>query len=105
VDDLRDWPNRLGRSKLFWVDIDDRTEESADHIAEAFDLDQGTRDRLASSDGPAAFVDHGRYIRYDLVCQATRAARRILSGGWPVHTWSESKGGVSCITELAGLSR
>ena len=62
LDTLADRPDRLNGSKLLWVDIDRRTDDSADEVAEAFDLGEATRDRLASSDGQAVFHDHGRYI-------------------------------------------
>jgi magnesium transporter len=59
---LSERPKRLSGSKLLWVDIDRRTEASADEVAEAFELDEATRDRLASSEGRAVFQDFGRYI-------------------------------------------
>jgi magnesium transporter len=55
-------PRRLNGSKLLWVDIDRRTDESADQVADAFDLNDVTRDHLASSCGHAVFHDFGRYI-------------------------------------------
>ncbi len=63
LDDLvRDRPRRLGRSKLLWVDVDERTAEHAASVAEAFGLDERTRNHLKASDGPAVFEDYGRYI-------------------------------------------
>ena len=63
LDDLvRDRPRRLGRSKLLWVDVDERTAEHAASVAEAFGLDERTRKHLKASDGPAVFEDYGRYI-------------------------------------------
>ena len=59
---LSERPKRLSGSKLLWVDIDRRTDASADEVAEAFELDEATRDRLASSEGRAVFQDFGRYI-------------------------------------------
>jgi magnesium transporter len=59
---LSERPKRLSGSKLLWVDIDRRTDASADEVAEAFELDGATRDRLASSEGRAVFQDFGRYI-------------------------------------------
>jgi magnesium transporter len=55
-------PRRLGGSKLLWVDIDRRTGASADEVASEFDLEERTRNRLASSEGRAIFEDYGRYI-------------------------------------------
>ena len=52
---------RLRGSKLLWVDID-RAEASADEVAAAFDLDDGTRGRLSSSESHAVFEDYGRYL-------------------------------------------
>jgi Mg2+ and Co2+ transporter CorA len=62
LDGLSKLPQRLKGSTLLWVDIDRRTEEDAAQVAEAFDLDERTRDRLASSSGRAVFHDFGRYI-------------------------------------------
>jgi magnesium transporter len=59
---LSERPKRLNRSKLLWVDIDSRTKEAADEVAAVFDLDDATRDRLASSEDRAFFRDHRRYI-------------------------------------------
>jgi magnesium transporter len=55
-------PRRLKGSKLLWVDIDRRTDVNADQVAELFDLNDATRDRLASSSGRAVFHDFGRYL-------------------------------------------
>jgi magnesium transporter len=55
-------PGRLRGSKLLWVDISERTGAHADEVAEAFDLDRQTRERLARSPGRAVFEDFGRYI-------------------------------------------
>lgn len=62
LDDLPDRPERLKGSKLLWVDIDRSDDETAEKVAHAFDLDDGTRERLASSSGRAMFHDYGRYI-------------------------------------------
>ena len=62
LDRLSDRPRRLKGSKLLWVDVDRRNDASADEVAEAFNLDEATRNRLASSDGRAVFQDFGRYI-------------------------------------------
>lgn len=62
LEDLPDRPDRLGGSKLLWVDIDRSNDESATKVAQAFDLDDATRERLASSSARAMFHDYGRYI-------------------------------------------
>ena len=62
LDDLPDGPERLNGSKLLWVDLDRRSAESAAKTADVFELDDTTRDRLASSAGRAVFEDYGRYI-------------------------------------------
>ena len=62
LDDLPDDPEGLNGSKLLWVDIDRGEGEKADEVARAFDLDEATRDHLASSSGRAVFDDYGRYI-------------------------------------------
>jgi len=60
--DLAARPARLRGSKLLWVDIDRREDARVDDVAEAFDLDDATKERLASSRGKAVFHDFGRYI-------------------------------------------
>jgi magnesium transporter len=55
-------PQRLKGSKLLWVDLDRTTDESVEEVVDAFNLDEATRDRLASSDGKAVFHDFGRYL-------------------------------------------
>jgi magnesium transporter len=62
LDDLPDRPERLNGAKLLWVDIDRSDDESAATVAETFELDDATRERLASSAGRATFHDYGRYI-------------------------------------------
>jgi magnesium transporter len=62
LEDIADRPRRLRGSTLLWVDVDRESEESADAVAEAFDLDGETRDCLASSKDKAVFHDCGRYI-------------------------------------------
>lgn len=62
LDDLSERPRRLSGSKLLWVDVDRSSSGSAGEVAEALGLDDGTRERLESSSGHAAFADHGRYI-------------------------------------------
>jgi magnesium transporter len=62
LDDVRDRPRRLGRSKLLWVDIDDRSAKECDRVADAFGLDVGTRCRLALSEPGAVLQDYGRYL-------------------------------------------
>jgi len=62
LDDLPERPERLKGSRLLWVDIDRSGAENAAKVAEAFGLDDATRDRLASSSKGPVFSDHGRYI-------------------------------------------
>src|ERR687898_109982 len=62
LDDLPGRPEGLKGSKLLWVDIDRSDAERAAAVAEAFDLDDATREGLASSSGRARFHDYGRYI-------------------------------------------
>ncbi len=47
LEDLADRPRRLTGSKLLWVDLDGGSEAGADEVAEAFGLDDETRDGLA----------------------------------------------------------
>src|SRR5215212_2303184 len=60
LEDLPDRPERLNRSKLLWADVGRRSGESAAKIADAFELEDATRARLASSAGRAMFHDYGR---------------------------------------------
>ena len=53
LDDLPDRPDGLNGSKLLWVDIDRSDDERAATVARAFELDDATRERLASSSGRA----------------------------------------------------
>jgi CorA-like Mg2+ transporter protein len=62
LDELPDRPERLNGSKLLWVDLDRADPTSAERIAHAFELDDATRDQLASSSVRAVFHDYGRYI-------------------------------------------
>ena len=62
LDGLAERPRRLSRSQLLWVDVDRTTKDDAELIAEAFGLDQKTRDCLASSKNETIFNDFGRYI-------------------------------------------
>ena len=62
LDDLPNRPDGLKGSKLLWVDIDRSDDERAALVAEAFELDDATRERLASSSGRATFADYGRYL-------------------------------------------
>jgi magnesium transporter len=59
--DLSERPALKG-SRLLWVDIDRGHDASAEEVAEAFELDKRTQDRLAASEGKAVFADHGRYF-------------------------------------------
>jgi Mg2+ and Co2+ transporter CorA len=62
LDALADRPRRLSGSKLLWVDVHPGSDIGADEVAEAFQLDDTTRDYLTSPHERAVFDDHGRYI-------------------------------------------
>jgi Mg2+ and Co2+ transporter CorA len=62
LQDLSARPRRLRRSQLLWVDLHPGSEISARDVAEAFDLDDETRDHLSTPNERAVFNDHGRYI-------------------------------------------
>jgi Mg2+ and Co2+ transporter CorA len=55
-------PRRLKGSELLWVDVDRGSERDVRRIAEAFEIDDRTRESLARSPRRAVFHDHGRYI-------------------------------------------
>jgi hypothetical protein len=52
---LSERPRRLMGSQLLWVDVDRSDGVSADEVADAFGLNDATRDRLASSEGGRSF--------------------------------------------------
>jgi hypothetical protein len=60
--DLSDRPRQLNGSKLLWVDIHEGSDIGASEVAEAFGLDDQTRDFLATPREGVAFNDYGRYI-------------------------------------------
>lgn len=60
--DLTERPKRLRRDKLLWVDVDRESVAAAADVAEAFELDEATRDHLINPTERALFEDHGRYI-------------------------------------------
>jgi magnesium transporter len=65
LESLAERPGRLSGSKLLWVDLRLGTEKSeigADEVAEAFDLDERTREYLEKPHERSVFDDHGRYI-------------------------------------------
>jgi magnesium transporter len=62
LDGLMERPRRLRGSQLLWVDVDRGDDDGARDVAAAFDLDEATRERLASSGGRPVFEDYGRYI-------------------------------------------
>jgi magnesium transporter len=62
LDDLSERPRRLRGSKLLWVDLDRRDDETAARVAQEFELDSETQERLVRSGGQAVFQDYGRYI-------------------------------------------
>jgi Mg2+ and Co2+ transporter CorA len=63
LDSLADLPDRLADSNLLWVDLQHQGSEiSADDVADAFTLDDRTRDYLAAPPDSAVFDDHGRYL-------------------------------------------
>ena len=62
LDDLDDRPRRLSGTKLLWVDLDNDSEDEANAVAQAFDIDEKTRRYLAAPNDRAIFDDHGRYL-------------------------------------------
>ena len=62
LESLNDRPRRLSGSKLLWVDLHEGSEVTAQDVADAFDLDDQTRDFLTEPPERAVFDDHGRYI-------------------------------------------
>ncbi|HEY9410120.1 MAG TPA: CorA family divalent cation transporter [Jiangellaceae bacterium] len=62
LDSLSDRPHRLSGSTLLWVDLDGEVGAGAEEVAEAFDLDDETRDSLAQPSERAVFKDHGHYL-------------------------------------------
>jgi magnesium transporter len=62
LQDLSKRPRRLRGSQLLWVDLDRDSDVEARDVAEAFGLDDETRNSLSTPDERAVFNDHGRYI-------------------------------------------
>jgi magnesium transporter len=62
LDALSDRPRRLNGSKLLWIDIHEGSEFSADEVASTLELDDETKDCLATPNEQACFNDYGRYI-------------------------------------------
>jgi magnesium transporter len=66
VDEVDDWTGslpRIGRSAIFWVDLERPSDEEVGRLVETFELASDTRGELADRDarGPA-FADHGEYL-------------------------------------------
>jgi magnesium transporter len=61
LDNQRDWPARLGGSKLLWVDVA-REPDDVRPVADFFGIDAETRQLLVESGKRAHFHDHGDYI-------------------------------------------
>src|SRR3954452_14446902 len=60
---LSDLPDRLNDSNLLWVDLQHQGSTiDADDVADAFTLDDRTRELLGTPPGSAVFDDHGRYL-------------------------------------------
>jgi magnesium transporter len=74
---LSDRPRRLSGSKLLWVDVA-RDPESARRVAEAFGLDDETRQFLERSKERADFHDHGRYIHLSMCAPCARDDDRLI---------------------------
>lgn len=55
-------PSRLRGSMLLWVDIGDSTPDSVRRVADEFNLDDESVERLLDPSGGASFVDRGEYI-------------------------------------------
>jgi magnesium transporter len=77
--DLAARPARLRGSKLLWVDIDRRDDARVDDVAEAFDLDDATKERLASSKGKAVFNDFGRYLHVTTYSPCEEDRRELIA--------------------------
>lgn len=62
LEDLSERPRRLGRSQLLWVDLHRDSETRVKEVAEAFGLDEETRESLSTPSEKPSFDDYGRYI-------------------------------------------
>ena len=61
LESLDDRP-RLRSDMLLWVDLHGFSEAGADAVAEAFELDERARERLAEGDGGPYFRDGGEFV-------------------------------------------
>ena len=84
--DLTDGPERLRGSMLLWVDLDDLSADSVCRVADEFDLDEESRERLASSSGGT----------FSATRASTSTSRRRLRGQTP--TMRRAKSSVSSAT-------
>lgn len=60
-----EWDGRvptLRKSNLFWLDLDERSEDAAARAREALDLTEASERSLASTEQSPRFTDHGHYV-------------------------------------------
>jgi magnesium transporter len=65
VEEVDDWSERLGRlgrSSILWIDLPCPDDERARELADALDLTQSSRERLADPKGRPFFGDFGTYL-------------------------------------------
>jgi magnesium transporter len=65
VEEVSDWPpdiQGLGRSSIMWIDLDQPLDGRAQDLAEALDLTEDTRDRLADDVGSPYLRDYESYL-------------------------------------------
>ena len=106
--DLTDGPERRRGSMLLWVDLDDLSADSVCRVADEFDLDEESRERLASSSGGTFFRDKGEYIH--VTASAPRAdaddetseIECVVGDNWVVTAHAQP---VAVLDEFAELAR
>ena len=106
--DLTDGPERLRGSMLLWVDLGDLSADSVGRVGDEFDLDEESRERLASSSGGTFFRDKGEYIH--VTASAPRAdaddetseIECVVGDNWVVTAHAQP---VAVLDEFAELAR
>lgn len=104
---LDEGPERLGRSKLLWVDVGAPSERVAEAVAEKFELDQVATRALASTSARPGFRDAGRFVHLtvktpaDEAGEALREVECVVGENWVV---TAHDGPVTVLDEFAELA-
>jgi magnesium transporter len=81
VEQVREWPpdvQGLGRSSIMWIDLDAPLDGRAGELAEALDLKQDTRDRLADGAKRPYLNDYTSYLHVTALAPSREAEHAEL---------------------------